>query len=77
MKYTAPYMVLKYLPGLSKTLMRENLSISYLGSRYRKNYTELGYSITELFFLGELGVYAGFDNLKFRTFGAKLVLKLN
>jgi hypothetical protein len=70
-------MVLKYLPGLSKTLMRENLSISYLGSRYRKNYTELGYSITELFFLGELGVYAGFNNLKFRTFGAKLVLKLN
>jgi len=77
MKYTAPYMILKYLPGLSKTLMRENLSISYLGSRYRKNYTELGYSITELFFLGELGVYAGFNNLKFRTFGAKLVLKLN
>lgn len=77
MKYTAPYMVLKYLPGLSKTLMRENLSISYLGSRYRKNYTELGYSITELFFLGEVGVYAGFDNLKFRSFGVKLVLNLN
>lgn len=77
LKYTTPYLVLKYLPGLSKTLMRENLSISYLGSRYRKNYTELGYSITELFILGEVGVYAGFDNLKFRSFGAKLVLNLN
>jgi hypothetical protein len=77
MKYTTPYLVLKYLPGLSKTLMRENLSISYLGSRYSKSYTEIGYSITELFFLGEVGVYAGFDNLKFRSFGAKLVLRLN
>lgn len=77
MKYTTPYLVLKYLPGLSKTLMRENLSISYLGSRYHKNYTELGYSITELFFLGEVGVYVGFDDLKFRSVGARLVLKLN
>ncbi len=77
MKYTTPYLVLKYLPGLSKTLMRENLSISYLGSRYQKNYTEIGYSITELFFLGEVGVYVGFDDLKFRSVGAKLVLKIN
>ncbi len=77
MKYTTPYLVLKYLPGLSKTLMRENLSISYLGSRYQKNYTELGYSITELFFLGEVGVYVGFDDLKFRSVGVQLVLKIN
>lgn len=77
MKYTTPYLVLKFLPGLSKTLMRENLSISYLGSRYHKNYTELGYSITELFFLGEVGVYVGFDDLKFRSVGARVVLKLN
>jgi hypothetical protein len=57
--------------------MRENLSISYLGSRYHKNYTELGYSITELFLLGEVGVYVGFDDLKFRSVGVRLVLKLN
>ncbi len=76
-KYTTPYLLLKYLPGLSKTLMRENLSISYLGSRYHKNYTELGYSITELAFLGELGVYVGFEDLKFKSLGAKLVFKIN
>lgn len=76
-KYTTPYLVLKYLPGLSKTLMRENLSISWLASRYTRSYTEIGYSITELFFLGELGVYAGFDNLKFRSVGAQLVLRFN
>jgi hypothetical protein len=75
--YTTPYLLLKYLPGLSKTLMRENLSLSYLGSRYHKNYTEIGYSITELFFLGELGVYIGFENLKYKSIGARLVLRLN
>jgi hypothetical protein len=77
LKYTTPYLLLKYLPGLSKTLMRENLSVSYLGSRYHTNYTEIGYSITEFLLLGEIGIYAGFDDLKFRSIGAKLVLKLN
>jgi len=70
-------LLLKYLPGLSKTLIRENLSLSYLGSRYHRHYTELGYSITDLAFVGELGVYAGFEDLKFKSVGAKLVLKIN
>ena len=76
-KYTTPYLLLKYLPGLSKTLMRENLSLSYLGSRYRRNYTELGYSLTEFLLIGELGVYVGFEDIKFKSVGAKLVLRIN
>jgi hypothetical protein len=77
LKYTTPYLILKYLPGLSKTLMRENLSISWLGSRNNLNYTELGYSISELFLLGELGVYVGFEDLRYKAVGARLVLRLN
>jgi hypothetical protein len=76
-KYTTPYFLLKYLPGLSKTLMRENLSLSYLGSRFHRSYTEIGYSISEFFLLGEVGIYAGFDNLKYKSIGARLVLRLN
>ncbi len=76
-KYTTPYILLKYLPGLTKTLIRENLSISYLGSRYHTSYTEVGYSLSEIFFLAELGVYVGFDDLKYRAVGAKLVLRFN
>jgi hypothetical protein len=76
-KYTTPYLLLKFLPGLTKTLIRENLSISYLGSRFHKNYTEIGYSLSEIFFLAELGVYVGFDDLKYRAVGAKLVLRFN
>jgi hypothetical protein len=77
LKYTTPYLLLKYLPGLSKTLMRENLSISWLGSEFHKSYTELGYSITELLLLGELGIYAGFENLKYKNIGVRLILRFN
>ncbi len=76
-KYTTPYLLLKYLPGLSKTLMRENLSLSWVGSEFHKSYTEIGYSISELFLVGELGVYAGFKNLSYESIGVRLVLRLN
>ena len=77
LKYTTPYLLLKLLPVLSNTLMRENVSLSYLGSRFNTNYTEIGYSISEIFFLGELGVYAGFDDIKYRSFGIKVILRFN
>jgi hypothetical protein len=76
-KYTTPYLLIKLLPVLSNTLMRENLSLSYLWSRYHTAYTEIGYSISEFLFIGEIGIYAGFDNLKFNSVGAKVVLKFN
>jgi len=77
LKYTTPYLLLKLLPGLSNTLMRENLTFSYLGSRFHPNYTEVGYSLSEILLFGEIGVYTAFDNLKYRSIGAKLVLRFN
>ncbi len=76
-KYTTPYLLLKLLPGMSKTLMRENISLSYLGSRYRKNYTEIGYTISEVLLIGEIGVFVGFEDLRYKSAGAKLVFKFN
>jgi hypothetical protein len=76
-KYTTPYLLIKLLPVLSNTLMRENLSLSYLGSRNNKNYTEIGYSISEVLFLGELGVYVGFENVNYKSVGGKVVFKFN
>jgi hypothetical protein len=76
-KYTTPYLLLKLLPGLSNTLMRENISLSYLGSRFHRNYTEIGYSISELLLLGEIGVYVGFDDIKYKSAGVKIVIRFN
>jgi hypothetical protein len=76
-KYTTPYLLIKLLPGISKTLMRENLSLSFLWSDYQPAYTELGYSLSEFFFVGEMGVYVGFDNFRYNSIGGKLVLRFN
>jgi hypothetical protein len=75
-KYTTPYLLIKYLPGISKTLMRENLSLSYLGSGYHKNYTEIGYSISEILLIGEAGIYTAFEDLKFKSFGIRFIIKI-
>jgi hypothetical protein len=77
MKYTTPYLLLKLIPGLSNTLMRENVSLSFLWSKYHEAYTEIGYSISEILLLGEIGVYAGFDNFSFNSIGARIVLRFD
>lgn len=76
-KYTTPYLLLKLLPGFSNTLMRENLSLSYLGSRFQPSYTEIGYSISEILFIGELGVYSGFDDVTYRSIGVRAVFSFH
>lgn len=77
LKYTTPYLMLKLLPGLSNTLMRENIYLGYLGSRFQSNYIEAGYSLSEIFLLGEAGVFAGFDDFRFRAVGLRFKLNFN
>jgi hypothetical protein len=77
LKYTTPYLILKLLPVLSNTLMRENLSIAYLGSRFHKSYSEIGYSLSEVLLMGEIGVYLGFEDLKYKSIGGKIVFRFN
>ena len=57
--------------------MRENISLSYLGSRFHPGYTEIGYSLSEILLIGELGVYAGFDDFRYRGIGVKAVIRFN
>jgi hypothetical protein len=76
-KYTTPYFLLKLLPGLSNTLIRENLSASVLWSRYQPCYTELGYSLSQIFLFGEVGLFVGFDNINYKSIGLKVVLQIN
>lgn len=77
LRYTTPYLLLKLLPGLSNTLIRENLTVAYLGTGNRDHYTEIGYSLSEIFFIGEAGVYAGFNNLKYNSIGLKFCLRID
>lgn len=77
LKYTSPYLLFKYLPGLNRTLVRENLVFSFLGSRYKNCYTEIGYSLSEILLLAEVGVYVGFDDLIYKFTGIKISLRFN
>ena len=77
LKYTNPYILVKLLPGISNTLMRENLHARYLITPQTKHYFEFGYSISEIFLLGEAGVFAGFENFGFRSAGVRFILKIN
>jgi len=76
-KYTTPYLLLKLLPGLSNTLMRENLWFSFLSTRHQPVYTEIGYTLSEIFLLAEAGVFVGFDGYRYRSTGIKVILRFD
>ncbi len=57
---TSSYLLIKLLPWFSERLWKESLDLAYLYTPDEKNYLQLGYSLNELFFLADLGVYVGF-----------------
>ncbi|MBM3420445.1 MAG: carboxypeptidase-like regulatory domain-containing protein [Bacteroidetes bacterium] len=76
-KYTVPYLALKFLPGLSNTLMRENLHARLLVNGNAIRYFEAGYSVSEIFLLGEAGIFAGFNDFRFTSAGVRIILRFN
>ena len=69
---TTAYLLIKYLPWFSERLWNESLSFSYLKTPSINHYTQLGYSLNEVFFLMDLGVYVAFEELKYSGVGFKL-----
>jgi hypothetical protein len=74
-EYESLYMALKYLPFLANTLMSERLSVSYLLTPQLRHYTEWGYSLTNIYFIGELGVFVGFEGADYRSWGVRAAIK--
>ncbi|MGM0666914.1 MAG: DUF5686 family protein, partial [Bacteroidota bacterium] len=75
-RYTTPYLLLKLLPFLSNSLMRENLSLAYMYSPHTGNYYELGYGLSEVFLLGKIGVFVGFEDLEYKSAGLRFTFIL-
>lgn len=71
LRYTTPYLLIKLLPFLSNTLMRENVSLAYLYTPHTGNYYELGYGLSEIFLIGKIGVFVGFEDLNYRSAGLR------
>lgn len=76
-KYETPYLALKFLPGLNRTLMTENLYLSYLKTPFVKDFIEIGYSIDNIFLIGNIGVFVGFEDFKYAQWSLKVSLNLS
>ncbi len=68
-RYTTPYLALKYLPLLDRTYCRENVRAHVLYTPQNDFYSELGYEMSEIFLMMRLGVFVGFENASFRVVG--------
>ncbi|GET29572.1 DUF5686 and carboxypeptidase regulatory-like domain-containing protein [Prolixibacter sp. SD074] len=75
--YKAPYILLKYLPGISNTLWRELVWAGYYKMPHYPQYTEIGYSLIDILFNGDIGVFAGFDEWHYSRIGINLVIRIH
>jgi hypothetical protein len=75
-RYTSPILLLKRLPGLSRTLIRENTALSMLWTPDYGLYFETGYSLSGIFLIADLGIYAGFHNMKPEALALRLILRV-
>lgn len=71
-----PYLLLKQLPFLKKKNFDEALHLRSVAVYDRKVYTEVGYS-AGLYEMARIGVFAYFDDLKFRSVGVSVSIPLS
>jgi hypothetical protein len=71
-QFTTPYLLFKYLPFLSNKLWVENLHLNYLAGGSGLHYWEAGYSMGQIYMVANIGVFAGFNKDKFRSWGIQL-----
>jgi len=75
-QFTTPYLLIKYLPFLSSKIWCENLHLNYLTTSSEKNYWEIGYSVSQIYMIGRIGVYAGFKGSAYQSFGVQVSVDL-
>lgn len=77
-EYRSEYILLRYLSIVNRQTWSESLHLNF----YSKNlseapYWEAGYSINNLFFLGNLGIFTGFEYSKFTSMAIKINISIN
>jgi hypothetical protein len=71
-RFSTSYLLLKFLPWFSERLWKESLGITYVYTPQAPHYVELGYSLNEIFFLVDLGVYTAFQEGQFKGVMGKI-----
>ena len=73
-KYNTPFLLIKLLPFFSERLWLETLYGSYLYQPEFRNYVELGYGLSNVYFVADVGVFVGFEDGKYGRWGFKVSL---
>jgi len=71
-RYLTPYLALKYIPLFKNPFIREGLHLSWLLQPTLQNYVEIGYSMNNLFMMFDVGIFAGFESAKYRSWGFRI-----
>jgi hypothetical protein len=66
------FLLLRYLSVINQRTWSESIHFNYLTTPAMKNYLETGYSINSLFFIGNAGVFAGFNESRFESLMLKI-----
>lgn len=74
--YQTPYLALKFLPFISNTMWQENIHLSLLKLKGEVPYYELGYSVSRIAAIANVGVFAGFEGHSFSSLSVKLSFSL-
>lgn len=76
-QYSTQFLILKRLPLISNQLWTENLFFNCLYVDGHRPYYEAGYSVGQIFFQGEIGVFTGFKGSEFNAVGFKVVFDID
>ncbi len=75
--YKSSLILLKYLPVLSNTLWREMIWAGYYGSPTNPYHTEAGYTMLEVLYSANVGIFVGFDKLSFTRVGVNMSFRIS
>lgn len=75
--YESQSLILKQLPFLAKSQFTENITVGYYSTGRYKNYTEIGYGLDKLFFIGGVAAVASFENGKYSSWGIRVSFNLS
>jgi hypothetical protein len=76
-QYSNQFLLLKRLPIISNQMWTENLYLNCLFVERYRPYYEAGYSMADIFFAGEVGVFTAFQGSSFHGVGVKATFKFD
>ncbi|NJO91706.1 MAG: hypothetical protein HC831_24130 [Chloroflexia bacterium] len=71
--FTTPYLLLKYIPFISDKMWLENIQVNYLYTKQLGHYWEAGYCLSQIYAVGGIGIYAGFNGTQYQSAGVRFV----